>query len=129
MRGDENPAQRVMPALRITDYAKSKQFYAESLGFQINWEHRFQPDFPVFMEVSRDGLAFFLTEHTGDCPAGALIHLYVPDVDAWFSEFRQKGVPVKEPPNESLQGLRSMIVVDPDGNKLHICTRLRNWRR
>jgi uncharacterized glyoxalase superfamily protein PhnB len=60
---------------------------------------------------------------------GGLIHLYVADVDAWFSEFRQQGVPVKEPPNERLQGLRSMTVVDPDGNKLHICTRLPKWRR
>ena len=70
------------------------------------------------MQVSRDGLAFFLTEHTGDCPVGGLIHLYVPDVDAWFSECRQKGVPGQEPPNECLQGLRSMTIMDPDGNKL-----------
>jgi hypothetical protein len=40
----------------------------------------------VFVQVSRDGLAFFLTEHTGECPAGALIHLCVSDVDAWFNE-------------------------------------------
>jgi hypothetical protein len=36
---------------------------------------------------------------------------------------------VQEPPNEALPGLRSMMVVDPDGNKLHICTRLPYWRR
>jgi hypothetical protein len=38
---------------------------------------------------------FFLKEHTGDCPVGGLIHLYVPDVDAWFAEFDGKGVPVQ----------------------------------
>jgi uncharacterized glyoxalase superfamily protein PhnB len=81
------------------------------------------------MQVSREGLAFFLTEHTGDCPFGNLIHLYVPDVDAWFSEFLRTGIAVQEPPNESLQGLRRLTVVDPDGNKLHICTRLSEWRR
>ena len=118
-----------MPTLRITDYAASKAFYCEGLGFQIDWEHRFKSGFPVFMQVSRDGLAFFLTEHTGDCPVGGLIHLYVPDVDAWFGECQRRGVPVNESPNESLQGLRSMTVVDPDGNKLHICTRLAEWRR
>jgi len=129
MDSDQNPAQRVMPTLRITDYEASRTFYSDGLGFQIDWEHRFEPGLPVFMQVSRDGLAFFLTEHTGDCPVGGLIHLYVPDVDAWYREFRQKGVPVREPPNESLQRLRSMTVVDPDGNKLHICTRLPEWRR
>lgn len=123
------PTQRVMPTFRITDYGRSKAFYVDGLGFQIDWEHRFKPKFPVFMQVSRDGLAFFLTEHAGDCPMGALIHLYVLDVDAWFAEFRGKGVPVKEPPNESLQGLRSMTIIDPDGNKLMIHTRLEDWRR
>ena len=124
MAGDQNPQQRVMPTLRITDYARSKEFYVARLGFQVDWEHRFEPGFPVFVQVSREGLAFFLTEHTGDCPVGGLVHLYIPDVDAWFSEFRRKGVAVQEPPDEYLPGLRSMTVVDPDGNKLHICTRL-----
>jgi catechol 2,3-dioxygenase-like lactoylglutathione lyase family enzyme len=82
MAGDQNPGQRVMPTLRITDYTRSKRFYVDGLGFQVDWEHRFEPGFPVFMQVSRDGLAFFLTQHTGDCPSGALVQLYVPDVDA-----------------------------------------------
>jgi catechol 2,3-dioxygenase-like lactoylglutathione lyase family enzyme len=129
MAGDQNPPQRVMPTLRMTDYARSKRFYVEGLGFQVDWEHRFEPGFPVFAQVSRDGLAFFLTEHTGDCPVGGLVHLYVPDVDSWFEEFRQRGLSIEEPPNECLQGLRSMTVVDPDGNKLHICTRLPEWHR
>src|SRR5919106_5544505 len=129
MPGNQNPQQRVMPTLRITDYARSKQFYVDGLGFHIDWEHRFEPGFPVFMELSRDGLAFFLTDHTGDCPVGGLIHLYVPDVDAWFDELRLKGVRVQEAPNENLQGLRSMTILDPDGNNLHICTRLPEWRR
>lgn len=129
MAGDQNPQQRVMPTLRMTDYARSKRFYVEGLGFQVDWEHRFEPSFPVFAQVSRDGLAFFLTEHQGDCPVGGLVHLYVPDVDAWFGEFQQRGVSIQEPPNECLQGLRSMTVVDPDGNKLHICTRLPEWHR
>jgi catechol 2,3-dioxygenase-like lactoylglutathione lyase family enzyme len=118
-----------MPTLRMTDYARSKRFYVEGLGFHVDWEHRFEPGFPVFAQVSRDGLAFFLTEHTGDCPVGGLVHLYVPDVDSWFEEFRQRGLSIDEPPNECLQGLRSMTVVDPDGNKLHICTRLPEWHR
>ena len=59
--------QQVVPALRITSYAKSKAFYVDALGFKIDWEHRFEPHFPVFMQVSRDGMALYLTEHTGDC--------------------------------------------------------------
>ena len=129
MAADQNPQQRVMPTLRMTDFTRSKQFYVDGLGFQVDWEHRFESGFPVFAQVSRDGMAFFLTEHTGDCPVGGLIHLYVNDVDAWFDEFRRRNIRVQEPPNEDLPGLRSMMVVDPDGNKIHICTRLPDWRR
>jgi catechol 2,3-dioxygenase-like lactoylglutathione lyase family enzyme len=121
--------QRVVPTLRITGYARSRQFYIDGLGFQIDWEHRFEPHFPVFMQISRDELVLFLTEHAGDCPVGGLVHLYVPDVDAWYAEFRTRGVPVREPPNQSLPGLRDMTVLDPDGNKLRICTRLADRRR
>jgi hypothetical protein len=44
-------------------------------------------------------------------------------------ELQNKGVVVKEAPNESLQGLRSMTIVDRDGNKIMIHTRLEGWRR
>lgn len=29
--------QTVIPAFRITDYEKSKAFYVEGMGFQIDW--------------------------------------------------------------------------------------------
>jgi hypothetical protein len=60
--------RRVMPTLRIMSYATSKAFYVDGLGFKIDWEHRFRPNFPVFMQVSRDDIAFFLFEHCGDAP-------------------------------------------------------------
>jgi hypothetical protein len=55
--------QRVIPALRITQYARSKAFYLERLGFELEWEHRFEPHFPVFMSVVRDGMRLYLSEH------------------------------------------------------------------
>ena len=51
------PEQRVIPALRITDYERSKAYYVEALGFTVDWEHRFAPHLPVFMSVVRDGHA------------------------------------------------------------------------
>ena len=51
MPGNQNPQQRVMPTLRMTDYARSKQFFVHGLGFQIDWEHQFVPGFPVFAQV------------------------------------------------------------------------------
>ena len=116
--------QAVVPALRITDYERATTFYLEQLGFTIDWEHRFGPNFPVFVQISRDGMEIYLTEHRGDCEPGGLVHLYVADVDAWFNELCAKGAPVTNPPNEDLPGLRMMSVSDPDGNELRIATRL-----
>lgn len=115
--------QAVVPTLRITSYERSKSFYVDGLGFTVEWEHRFEPGFPVFMSIVRDGMTLFLTEHTGDCQPGGLVHFYIADVDAWYAEFREKGVPVQEPPNDDLPGIRMMTVVDPDGNQLRFGTR------
>ena len=111
------PEQRVIPALRITNYQRSKAYYVERLGFKVDWEHQFQPDFPVFASVVRDGMQLYLTEHSGDCKVGGLVHFLIPDVDAWYREFKEKGATVSEAPNDDL-GFRNMTVTDPDGNQL-----------
>jgi catechol 2,3-dioxygenase-like lactoylglutathione lyase family enzyme len=121
--------QQVVPALRITDEAVSRAFYVDRLGFQVEWEHRFQPDFPVFLRITRDGMTVFLTQHRDDCPPGALVHFYVADVDAWYTEFLSRGVAIHSPPSEDIPGLRDMLVVDPDGNKLRFCTLLSDTSR
>jgi catechol 2,3-dioxygenase-like lactoylglutathione lyase family enzyme len=109
--------QRVIPALRITNYERSKAYYVGTLGFTVEWEHRFEPNFPVFMSISRDGMKMNLTEHRGDCQVGGLVHFVIPDVDAWHAEFQTRGAIVAEAPNDDL-GFRNMTIKDPDGNQL-----------
>lgn len=116
--------QNVYPTLRITDYEKSRAFYVDGLGFQIEGEHRFAPHLPVFMTISRDGLSLYLSQHAGDCQAGGLVFLYVPDVDAFYAEITARGVVAQSPPEYFEDSIRDFRVVDPDGNKLDICTRL-----
>src|SRR5580658_9435303 len=55
-----------IPILRSFDEAKAKAFYVDLLGFKIDWEHRFRPDLPLYMQVSRDGLRLHVSEHHGD---------------------------------------------------------------
>jgi catechol 2,3-dioxygenase-like lactoylglutathione lyase family enzyme len=115
--------QHVVPALRVRSYEVSKAFY-EQLGFREQWKHQFEPGPPVFASISRDGMEIFLTEHTGDCQFGGLVHFYVASVDECYAQFRQRGVQVKEPPGNSLgTDIRDMLVVVPDGNRLSFLTR------
>jgi catechol 2,3-dioxygenase-like lactoylglutathione lyase family enzyme len=117
--------QRVIPAFRISDYSRSKEFYVSGMGFHVDWEHRFEPNFPVFVQITKDDMTIYLTEHTGDCQVGGLIHFFVPNVDSWYNELKGKSVLGNiETPHEQIDGLRMMTVVDPDGNQIRICTRI-----
>ena len=109
--------QRVVPALRITNYERSKRFYLNQLGFRLEWEHRFGPTFPVFMSVALDGMRLYLSEHSGDCQVGGLVHFVVSDVHSLHSIFTERQVPITEAPNNDL-GFRNMTITDPDGNQL-----------
>ena len=114
--------QAVIPAIRIRSYLSSQQFYG-ALGFSEQWTHQFEAGFPIFASVAREGMEVFLTEQVGDCEYGALVHFNVPNVDALFEEFRDRGVAVEEPPSHTLgPNIRSMVVRDPDGNRLKFLT-------
>lgn len=110
--------QRVTPQLRSTNWPRTRAFYEDGLGFRVQWEHRFEPGFPVFAEVARDSLSLFLTEHAGDCQVGGAAYIVVDDVDALYREIAARGVRVLEPPEDAPWGTREMCVLDPDGNRL-----------
>ena len=117
-------AQRVFPVLRILDEAEAKGFYVQGLGFKVDWEWRHEPGFPLFMQVSRDGLSIFLSEYSGDCQTGGLVYLEVDDVDAWFVETQERGVEPERPPMTQPWGQREMTFGDPFGNRITIGTKV-----
>jgi catechol 2,3-dioxygenase-like lactoylglutathione lyase family enzyme len=116
--------QTVTPQFRITDARRSLAFYVDGLGFQVDWEHRFEPGFPVFMQLTRAGQSIILTEHAGDCQVGGAAYFVIPDVDASYNDFLARGVVPTHPPATMPWGQREMVVTDPDGNRLRFATRL-----
>lgn len=106
----------------MTDWERTRAFYVGGLGFAVDWVHRFEPEFPVFAQLTRDGLTLFLTEHAGDCQPGGAAYLVVDDLDELFRDFLQRGVRPAEPPAGTPWGTREMSVVDPDGNCLRFAT-------
>jgi catechol 2,3-dioxygenase-like lactoylglutathione lyase family enzyme len=106
--------EEAIPVLRVADAAAATAWY-ERLGYAKEWEHRFEPGFPAFVSVARDGQArLFLSEHRGDARPDTLVHLRVNDLDAVAREF---GTPVHEQPWG-----REVHLSDPDGNRLRIGT-------
>jgi hypothetical protein len=51
---------QVIPILRIFSVEKAREFYLDYAGFRVDWEHRFDPTAPLYMQVSRDGLVLHL---------------------------------------------------------------------
>jgi catechol 2,3-dioxygenase-like lactoylglutathione lyase family enzyme len=107
--------EEVVPVLRVEDATRAVAWYGR-LGFAKEWEHQFEPGFPLFVSVARGKVRLYLSEHEGDARPDTLIHLYVTDIDAVADEF---GVTVDD---EGLAG-RECALVDPDGNRLRVATR------
>jgi uncharacterized glyoxalase superfamily protein PhnB len=110
----------VIPILRVNDAHAAAGFYAV-LGFEFEWEHQFEPGFPLFVSIATsDGARIFLSEHTGDARPDTLLYVWVDDVDAAHRALRDAAVDVA-PPEDQPWG-REFGVRDPDGNRLRIAT-------
>jgi catechol 2,3-dioxygenase-like lactoylglutathione lyase family enzyme len=104
--------EEAIPVLRVDEAVASVPWYRR-LGYVQEWEHRFEPGFPAFVSVVRDGGSrLFLSEHTGDATPNALVYLRVNNLDAVAQEF---GSEVLEQPWG-----REVHLVDPDGNRLRV---------
>ena len=68
---------RITPILRIFDEAKAREFYVDFLGFKVDWEHRFEPDMPLYMQVSKDDCIIHLSEHFGDGSPGVHVRIEI----------------------------------------------------
>ncbi|WP_288380878.1 glyoxalase superfamily protein [uncultured Massilia sp.] len=109
----------VTPILRIFDEAKAREFYVDFLGFQVDWEHRFEPGLPLYLQVSRDSCVLHLSEHHGDCCPGAGMRIQVGDIDAYHAELTAKQYGYARPGiGDTPWGSRDMSIADPFGNRL-----------
>ncbi len=110
---------KATPILRIFDERKAREFYVDFLGFQVDWEHRFEPDLPLYLQVSRGAFVLHLSEHHGDCCPGAAMRIETSDIDALHAELSGKRYGYARPQIEEMPwGSRDMSVKDPFGNRL-----------
>jgi catechol 2,3-dioxygenase-like lactoylglutathione lyase family enzyme len=82
--------QRVVPILRIFSIEKAKEFYVDYLGFKIDWEHRYEENMPLYMQVSRGNLVLHLSEHHGDGSPGANLRVEMTGVEDFHREIAAK---------------------------------------
>ncbi|MYF02346.1 MAG: hypothetical protein F4227_05110 [Gammaproteobacteria bacterium] len=100
-------------ALTSTNFEASREFYAEIMKMQVEWE----PDTDnVYLTNGNDNLAI----HRGNPKDSKLDHIGFilnseEEVDQWYSYLCTKGVQIAKEPKTHRDGARSFYVYDPDG--------------
>ena len=113
----------ITPILRIFDYGKAIEFYINWLGFNVDWEHEFEPGTtPKYMQVSLRDLVLHLSEHHGDASPGT--HIRINNFEgliAYNKELNDKkykyGRPGLQVPEWNQKAIY-MTVYDPFGNRI-----------
>jgi len=108
-----------IPLIRIFDHQLARRFYCEWLGFTVDWEHQFGPDFPRYLQVTRDAVTLHLTEHYGDCTPGSKVFIPIEGIDDLHRELHERRNPNMRPGIEDAPwNARILEVIDPFGNRL-----------
>lgn len=110
-----------VPILRIFDIDKAREFYVEWLGCTIDFEHRFDDDSPLYMQVSRDGMVLHLSEHSGDGTPGTAVYVTARGVPELHKELQSRPYRFLNPGlGVGVTGGPCMELLDPFGNTLRI---------
>jgi catechol 2,3-dioxygenase-like lactoylglutathione lyase family enzyme len=110
---------RTIPILRSFDEGKAREFYCGFLGFTVDWEHRFSPDAPLFMQVSRGGVVLHVSEHHGDGSPGIHVNIEITGIRDLHAELTAKRYKNNRPGLDTPPwGGLSVTVIDPVNNQL-----------
>lgn len=85
----------------------------------LDWEHRFEPGYPIYMQASRDNMVFHLSEHSGDCTPGSKVLVNTNDLDTYYEEIVSKDYKYNKPEiTIAPWGSRIFEVTDPFSNRV-----------
>jgi len=111
--------KRVVPIFRIFSLEKAREFYLDFLGCKVDWEHRFEPEAPVYMRVSRGDFVVHLSEHHGDGTPGSIAYVYMTGVADLHRELIDKKYRYNRPGLQRQDwGMLELTVTDPFNNRI-----------
>ena len=107
-----------IPTFRILDYDQAIAFYILGLGFNIDWEHRFGANEPVYMQISRNGLTLHLSENER-FKTGVILFVESKELNKLYEDLKRRSVVenLSKPTKTAWQTIQ-MEIEDPFGNLL-----------
>ena len=114
----------VTPVLRSFDAARTRAFYLDFLGFELVFEHRFEPGMPLYMGVRSGDCTLHLSEHYGDGAPGSSVRIACDDVTAYATMLRERGFENARPgePQRTPWHTLEIGIHDPSHNRLTFFT-------
>jgi len=110
---------QITPILRIFDESKAKEFYLDFLEFTLDWEHRFEDDLPLYMQISNGACTLQLSGHHGDGCPGVHLRIGADSIETLHQRLLSKKYKHARPGLEATPwGTRECTVWDPFGNRL-----------
>jgi len=107
-----------VPIFRIFDEDKAREYYVGFLDCKIDWEHRFHPKAPLYMQVSRNGFRLHLSEHAGDASPAATAVCYMKGIETFQKGLLDKHYKYNRPGLEKADWGLECECVDPFGNRI-----------
>ncbi|MGB7835810.1 MAG: VOC family protein [Xanthobacteraceae bacterium] len=114
----------ITPYLVVPDAPKTIAFLKQAFGATTLFEPMKRPDGSIgHAELKIGDSPLMLSEASEQCPATqAMIHLYVPDVDAMYKKALAAGATSVMEVADQFYGDRSGGVKDPAGNSWYVAT-------
>jgi catechol 2,3-dioxygenase-like lactoylglutathione lyase family enzyme len=112
---------KIIPTLRVFDYAKTLEFYVDWLGFTVEGAYK-PPGSPFWMQVAIRDVVISLSEHHGDGSPGANISIVeFAGLEAYHGSLLDKHYKYMKPGLHKVEwepNTWEMTVVDPFFNRL-----------
>ena len=85
----------------------------------MDWEHRFEEDLPLYMQISYGNCTVHLSEHHGDCCPGAAIRIEVENIELFHATLLSKKDKYSRPDIEKTPwNTKEVSMKDPFGNRI-----------
>ncbi|MCA8985680.1 MAG: glyoxalase superfamily protein [Planctomycetaceae bacterium] len=114
-----------IPVLRMFDEAKAKAFYLAYLGFEIDWESRFSPTAPLYMQIHLGDAILHLNGHAKEDAPISEVNIPVLGLQNYCDYLNAKGADYPEAiaVDPRYQGRNTDLNLwDPFGNYLVFCS-------
>ncbi|MEK4933793.1 MULTISPECIES: glyoxalase superfamily protein [Bacillus] len=109
----------ITPIFRIFDVEKAHLFYINFLGFKLDWEHRYEDNMPLYMQISLHDVVIHLSEHHGDASPGGAIRVKIEDLKSYYATLSSKEYLYSKPNIEKTPwDTLELTVIDPFSNRI-----------